>query len=71
MDTLKYHSSGLSTLNTLRREYKHSCNAMTAINKGMVSGFNKGAYLNQCKQDKKALKDHADLLRAQFNRGKL
>ena len=71
MDILKSYSSGLSTLNTLRREYKHSCNAMAAINKGMVSGFNKGAYLNQCKQDKKALKDHADLLRAQFNRGKL
>ena len=71
MATLKYYSSGLSTLNTLRREYKHSCNAMTAINKGMVSGFNKGAYLNQCKRDKKALKEHADLLRAQFSGGKL
>ena len=64
------HTSSLETINILRREYRESRYYMQAINKGVIRG-NKGVHLNYCKHDKKALKEHADLLKGQFNRGKL
>lgn len=57
-----------NTINLLRLNYKESTQYISDANRGELP-VNKGYWLNQCKQDKRALKEHAEHLRARFARG--
>jgi len=62
--------SALDTINILRLGYRESHYYVTRANQGHME-VNKGYWLNQCKQDKKALKEYADNMKARWLQGKL